>query len=66
VIVGEQSTFGKGTVQKVDDLDRYLQFQQDKPGPAGALKITTQNFIDFRLFDTVSRGYSQHPISFHC
>lgn len=56
VIVGEQSTFGKGTVQKVDDLDRYLQFQENKPGPAGLLKITTQKFYRITGCSTQYRG----------
>ncbi len=46
VIVGDERSFGKGTVQTVQDLDRTLSlpfFNKDRP-PAGAIKLTIQKF----------------------
>jgi carboxyl-terminal processing protease len=43
VIVGSQSTFGKGTVQRFFDLDRVINGGNDIK-PLGELKITTQKF----------------------
>ncbi len=42
VIVGGQSTFGKGTVQQLMDLDRIRGYAELKP--LGAAKITIQKF----------------------
>lgn len=46
VIVGDERSFGKGTVQTVQDLDRSLAlpfFSSNRP-PAGAIKLTIQKF----------------------
>jgi len=43
MIVGSNSTFGKGTVQRFADLDRAVQGQNDLK-PLGQLKITMQKF----------------------
>ncbi len=43
VIVGENSTYGKGTVQRIFDMDRYVR-DADDVKPLGAIKITMQNF----------------------
>ncbi|MGO4912322.1 carboxy terminal-processing peptidase [Leeuwenhoekiella sp. W20_SRS_FM14] len=42
VILGSKQTYGKGTVQNVYDLNRWLR--QNDLGDMGALKITTQKF----------------------
>ena len=43
IIIGTKSTFGKGSVQNMIDLDRAIQ--GDSPlKPLGALKITTEKF----------------------
>tara|TARA_R110002020_G_scaffold431238_1_gene641202 strand:+ start:44008 stop:46140 length:2133 start_codon:yes stop_codon:yes gene_type:complete len=42
VIIGSKQTYGKGTVQNVYDLNRWLR--QNDMGDMGALKITTQKF----------------------
>lgn len=42
VIIGSKQTYGKGTVQNVYDLNRWLR--QNDLGDMGALKITTQKF----------------------
>ncbi len=53
VVVGEKSTFGKGTVQSVLELNQYLPpaYRAYKPG---ALKLTIQKFY------RVSGGSTQH------
>lgn len=43
VIVGSNSTYGKGTVQRIFDMDRYVR-NNDDVKPLGAIKVTTQNF----------------------
>jgi carboxyl-terminal processing protease len=46
VIVGDERSFGKGTVQTVQSLDRSVSlpfFGNDRP-PAGAIKLTIQKF----------------------
>ncbi len=42
VIVGSNSTFGKGTVQRFIDLDRYVMNNEHKP--LGEIKVTMQKF----------------------
>jgi carboxyl-terminal processing protease len=53
IVVGEKSTFGKGTVQSVLELNSYLPpaYRTYKPG---ALKLTIQKFY------RVSGGSTQH------
>lgn len=53
LVVGEKSTFGKGTVQSVLELNQYLPpaYRAYKPG---ALKLTIQKFY------RVSGGSTQH------
>lgn len=43
VIIGSKQTYGKGTVQNVLDLNRWVRNNNDL-GDLGALKITTQKF----------------------
>jgi carboxyl-terminal processing protease len=43
IIVGDKSTFGKGTVQTVQPVDRHMPFFADK-SRAGELKVTIQKF----------------------
>jgi carboxyl-terminal processing protease len=42
VIVGDSSTFGKGTVQAVIDLNRFVDAAADLPEAAGAAKVTVE------------------------
>ena len=56
VIVGEKSTFGKGTVQKVEELDRFLVEREGGERGAGALKLTTQKFYRISGGSTQYRG----------
>ncbi len=44
VIVGDKSTFGKGTVQTMLDLGRFMTPLGNQPQEAGALKLTIQQF----------------------
>ncbi|MEK7857703.1 MAG: carboxy terminal-processing peptidase [Elusimicrobiota bacterium] len=55
VIIGEKSTFGKGTVQSVVELAQYLPgaMQSYKPG---ALKLTIQKFYRVSGGSTQNRG----------
>lgn len=52
VVVGE-STYGKGTVQQMVELDRYIQ---DKDDQAGSLKITIQKYYRVTGSSTQHRG----------
>ncbi len=42
IVIGSKQTYGKGTVQNVLDLNRWLRNNQH--GDLGALKVTTQKF----------------------
>ena len=55
VLVGEQSTYGKGTVQTVVDLDQYMPsaLSQYK---AGGLRLTIQKFYRVSGGSTQNRG----------
>ena len=52
VVVGE-SSYGKGTVQTMIDLDRFVQ---DKNEPAGSLKLTIQKFYRVNGSSTQNKG----------
>ncbi|MFA6002744.1 MAG: carboxy terminal-processing peptidase [Elusimicrobiota bacterium] len=55
VIVGNKSTFGKGTVQSVVDLDQYLPSAMRAFKP-GSLKLTIQKFYRISGGSTQNRG----------
>ncbi|MEX0998156.1 MAG: carboxy terminal-processing peptidase [Flavobacteriaceae bacterium] len=42
IVIGSKQTYGKGTVQNVIDLNRWMRNNQH--GDLGALKVTTQKF----------------------
>lgn len=44
IIIGSKSTFGKGTVQNVFDMDRALGARDADLRPIGALKLTIQKY----------------------
>jgi len=44
VIVGSPTTYGKGTVQRIIDLDQMVNDSYSDVKPLGALRITTQKF----------------------
>ncbi len=54
VIVGSKSTFGKGTVQRILDLDRM--FRNEDANNLGNLKITMQKFFRVNGGSTQLRG----------
>ena len=58
VIVGDERSFGKGTVQTVVDLDKSLSlpFFNIKRQNAGALKLTIQKFYRIRGGSTQLKG----------
>lgn len=55
VIVGDQSTFGKGTVQTILPVERFMPFFSDK-SRAGALKVTIQKFYRIAGGSTQLKG----------
>ncbi len=44
IIIGSPSTFGKGTVQNVVDMDRAVSLAYNDLKPLGALKLTIQKY----------------------
>jgi len=55
LIVGDQSTFGKGTVQTILPVERYMSFFSDKKN-AGDLKVTIQKFYRIAGGSTQLKG----------
>lgn len=57
VIVGSPTTFGKGTVQRMYDLDQLLKLKTEDPSKAlGSLKITQQKFYRISGGSTQLKG----------
>ena len=56
IIVGSDSTFGKGTVQSVIDLDRFASASSLAYRPLGALKYTLQKFYRVNGESTQYKG----------
>ena len=54
VVVGDQRSFGKGTVQTLLDVGKFLPVFSTQGGNAGTLKLTIQKFY------RVSGGSTQH------
>lgn len=44
IVIGSKSTFGKGTVQNILDMDRAVNFTFNDVKPLGALKLTIQKY----------------------
>lgn len=44
IIIGSKSTFGKGTVQNIFDLDRAVSWTNNDMKPLGAIKLTIQKY----------------------
>ncbi|MCR4799374.1 MAG: carboxy terminal-processing peptidase [Bacteroidales bacterium] len=44
IIIGTESTYGKGTVQRIVDIDRLVSSEYQSQKPLGAIKITIQKF----------------------
>jgi carboxyl-terminal processing protease len=56
VIVGDSSTFGKGTVQTMLELGRFMPMLGASPNDPGALKLTVQKFYRVAGGSTQLRG----------
>jgi carboxyl-terminal processing protease len=56
VIVGDSSTFGKGTVQTLLELGRFMPLLGGSSNDAGALKLTVQKFYRVAGGSTQLRG----------
>ncbi len=56
VIIGGKQTFGKGTVQRIINLDDIVNSQLDQYKPLGALKLTFQKFYRITGASTQLKG----------
>jgi carboxyl-terminal processing protease len=56
IIVGDQSTFGKGTVQTMLEIGKFIPFLGSNPADAGALKLTIQKFYRIAGGSTQLKG----------
>ena len=56
VIMGSTSTYGKGTVQRIFDLDEALPTELNSIKPIGSLKLTTQKFYRVNGGSTQFKG----------
>ena len=56
VVVGDQNTFGKGTVQTMLEIGRIMPFLGSSGNEAGALKLTIQKFYRIAGGSTQLRG----------
>ncbi|MGA3171699.1 MAG: carboxy terminal-processing peptidase [Chthoniobacteraceae bacterium] len=56
IIIGDQSTFGKGTVQTMLEIGKFIPFLGSDPSDAGALKLTIQKFYRIAGGSTQLRG----------
>ncbi|OGX80876.1 tail-specific protease [Hymenobacter lapidarius] len=56
VVLGSTSTYGKGTVQRIFDLDEALPAELNSVKPIGSLKLTTQKFYRVNGGSTQFKG----------
>jgi carboxyl-terminal processing protease len=56
IIMGSTSTYGKGTVQRIFDLDDALPSELNSIKPIGSLKLTTQKFYRVNGGSTQFKG----------
>ena len=56
IIIGSPSTFGKGTVQRVTDLDDFMPAKLDDIKPFGALSLTVQKYYRINGNTTQLKG----------
>jgi len=56
VVMGSTSTYGKGTVQRIFDLDEALPAELNSVKPIGSLKLTTQKFYRVNGGSTQFKG----------
>lgn len=62
VIVGDNSTFGKGTVQTITSLARFLPFLSSSRERAGDLKLTIQKFYRIAGGSTQFKGVNSDVV----
>ncbi len=55
VVIGDKSTYGKGTVQTIQEVERFMPFFADK-SRAGNLKVTIQKFYRIAGGSTQLKG----------
>lgn len=56
VLTGDTKTHGKGTVQFVNDLDRYMPYFTGKRFPAGSIRLTNAKFYRINGESTQLKG----------
>lgn len=56
VVIGSPNTFGKGTVQRVINIDEYIPPQMNDIKPFGALSLTIQKFYRINGSTTQLKG----------
>ncbi|MBF9236688.1 carboxy terminal-processing peptidase [Hymenobacter sp. BT683] len=56
IVMGSTSTYGKGTVQRIFDLDEALPAELNSVKPIGSLKLTTQKFYRVNGGSTQFKG----------
>jgi carboxyl-terminal processing protease len=56
IIIGGEHTFGKGTVQVMLDLDRYLPAEMERYKPLGAVTLTVQKYYRITGASTQYQG----------
>ncbi|PSR04852.1 MAG: tail-specific protease [Bacteroidetes bacterium SW_11_45_7] len=56
LVIGSKHTFGKGTVQRFVNLDRFVSDEKEELKPMGSLKLTTQKFYRINGEATQLRG----------
>ncbi|SCY44333.1 carboxyl-terminal processing protease [Nonlabens sp. Hel1_33_55] len=61
IVLGSKQTFGKGTVQNFEDLNRYVKSSEF--GDLGALKLTTQKFYRINGGSTQLEGVKSDVIA---
>lgn len=63
IVIGSKQTFGKGTVQNFEDLNRYLRGGTEDLGDLGALKLTTQKFYRVNGASTQLEGVKSDVVA---
>lgn len=56
IIIGSNQTYGKGTVQRIFNMDDYLKSDYDDLKPLGSVKLTVQKFYRINGGATQLRG----------
>ncbi|MDX2003338.1 MAG: carboxy terminal-processing peptidase [Chitinophagales bacterium] len=62
VIIGSETSFGKGTVQRFFDLDDFVGSELEGIKPLGTVKLTTQKFYRIDGRTTQLRGVSSDVV----